>query len=432
MLKYGGGSFDPLTIFGFILFAFLYLSAIILNNEILLISSLSLLTSVNVVKSIRATGFLSFDLGFHVATLIFIALPSFYFYDAAEYGYFYIPNVVNLGFNRHEIIKTVNIITLGYAAFCLGSIFTSRRRAGIKNYEFENNKPTLRISTLILYFIVSLIILGICVILPNPSRILLSGAGGILISLAALSSIGLSEGKWGWIFFIPPLLGAFLSGNRGSLLTVLILMIFSKFRDNISFRKMLFIILGGYIVVVILSGLLLDNRNAGRQTYNSKDATPWQRFSSEAIMVPTMGVMVRSLDNGEIKYQNGIDFLLIPAFFVPRALWHDKPMPLDFRLNNALRLNSGDTFGTPVTIFGSFFINLGKLFYYPSMFMLGLLSSKYLISGNKTIRILLFTFAIDLVRVGDISREVVTFIIWISSYYVVFGMSKFRLKAGGV
>ena len=71
-------------------------------------------------------------------------------------------------------------------------------------------------------------------------------------------------------------------------------------------------------------------------------------------------VALRRLVPDGLPWLSGDSLRDVPAAFVPRALWGDKPLPLDFRLSRALYGNETAA-GTPFTLVGELFWNFGVI-----------------------------------------------------------------------
>ena len=63
----------------------------------------------------------------------------------------------------------------------------------------------------------------------------------------------------------------------------------------------------------------------------------------------------------------------MPAAFVPRALWGEKPLPLDFKLSRIVYGEGADA-GTPFTLAGELFWNFGVAGVLVGMALLGALA----------------------------------------------------------
>lgn len=143
-------------------------------------------------------------------------------------------------------------------------------------------------------------------------------------------------------------------------------------------------------------------------------------FFSESNMVSMLSAACGALQRGQIGYANGLDFILFFTWFVPRALWPGKYLPLDYRLTLQLGISdNGRAYGSPVTIFGGLFLNLTLAGMAIMMFWIGTAvvrqDRSLRLSQPRSLlwRVILFAFLVDLTRVGDVSRELtVLFIQW--------------------
>lgn len=135
-------------------------------------------------------------------------------------------------------------------------------------------------------------------------------------------------------------------------------------------------------------------------------------FFAESNMVSMFSAAMGAIRSGKIEYMYGLDLVLFVFWFVPRAWWPGKYLPLDYRLTMALDISdNGRPYGSPVTMFGGLYLNLTLLGMAVALLLIGYFIAQcdqklsiYTPRG-LFVRIMLFTFLVDLTRVGDVSRE---------------------------
>jgi hypothetical protein len=210
--------------------------------------------------------------------------------------------------------------------------------------------------------------------------------------------------------FLPVILLVLPAGNRGSLLTVLVIGAAATF--DLQPRRPLLHALGVCLLLPPVASALVRLRMlAVFQHFGDYSLLDMYRdFTAESLMLPTFAFALNGLRKGVIEFAYGADLILFPLWYVPRVFWPGKPLPLDFRLSEALGLHDGDLFGTPVSIFGGFYVNFTPWAYLPALALFGcLLAFLYRrFRDDRLLKVVLLTFVIDIVRVGDIARELLT------------------------
>jgi hypothetical protein len=244
---------------------------------------------------------------------------------------------------------------------------------------------------------------------------LLSGISGLLAFASEVSAYylcrRLKRRVFGIVFFVPIIFCLLADGSRGALLICMLVALFAIV--NLQVRRPFFAVAIGYTFLPFIATLLLNFRqqsvSATQPPSGLGDA--YRQFLSESNMVPVMAMALHGINNGIINYSYGIDLLSLPGWYVPRALWPGKPLPLDFRINSALGLNDGDVFGTPVSIFGGVYINFTPVLYVFVfvLFALLLVYAYRHLRDDRLLKVFFLIFVLDIVRVGDLSRETVTF-----------------------
>lgn len=405
------GNVNAFSLAVFSLTACIYIVSLIIENFILGYAGLLIGAVLCFLINYSKEKILGFTSGFFLGSIFFIILPGIYYYITAQFGYS-LEFIPNSGFSSYDIVMAMHVVAIGLLSYMLGNSIVYRTRYS----EFLPRKLSFTLYFISLLFIVILINLsGIY----GTREVLLSAFSGIILAFSSLSASVMyrnSPNIYKLLYFLPPLYLAFASTNRGTLLLVMILVFFSVIPGKVKLRYFLPVVVLGYLGAAMLAGFLFERRLQERGVTVEENRIV--SLTQESIMVPTLGIALRGLERGQIEMQYGRDLVLTPLYFIPRAIWPQKPDPLDFRLNRELNLNSGEVFGTPVSIFGGAFLNTGLLF--PIfMIFLGVLGSALNGQRDKILSALLFVYAIDLVRVGDISRETVTFGIFLAVFMLL-------------
>jgi hypothetical protein len=197
--------------------------------------------------------------------------------------------------------------------------------------------------------------------------------------------------------------------NRGYVLSVALYpaLIYNYLRRRIP---------AGWVIVaavglpMIATALRLLRTSAGFSEFSPGDS--FAAFFDESNMVSMLSAAMGALQSGKIDYMYGLDLALFAFWFVPRAWWPGKFLPLDYRLTTSLGISdNGRAYGSPITIFGGLHLNLTLFGMALVLFLVGYLvgrnDRRLSISTPRGVfwRIMLFTFLVDLTRVGDVSRE---------------------------
>lgn len=372
---------------------------------------------------------------FYTATLVFVVIPGLVFYFDSNDGVWQSPVLVNLAVDIRDILRALHYITLSLISFYLGDLVSKTIR--IKS-EFILKNIKISKNIWYLYIIMTVMTLAIVTIQSGNvlrmlrgnivttdlggSSFISSGLFGLILSLGVCCAYRLSlyyKLKFTSSFlFLPYLLLAILSSNRGIMLTVMLilLVVIFRFRGKFIFPGIAI----GYFSVVYLANILLSLRQSNLSfvfTFNQA----LNRFNTDTIMLPAFSLVLARLLQGKLNFSYGQDIIFLPLMLLPRFIWPGKPLPLDFRINSALNLGNGDVFGTPISIFGGLIINFG-IYLYPFIFFVFAITLHYLYSKIKHIdflRVVSFAFVIDIVRVGDLSREIISFIIWIIAFALI-------------
>jgi hypothetical protein len=388
---------------------------------------------------------------FFFSVLIFVSIPTIVITQNLQGGVWQSNFISSLSLSQDELYRAVKWVIFGIIAFAIGNlgaklIFKKMNSHKHEFYTAITKKTTLLISTV--YVLANGIVFILTVLrfgsfssaisyATNPAERLdvnalsSSGFNVLLLSIATISGYLISEKirirYFRLLLFIPSILLAIPLTSRGFLLSILLITFLSlKIRLP---RNPLIFLLGAYILIVILASFLLNARGTGlssERSYNLWRA--FESFNAESTMLPTMAITLTALEDGRIGYANGYDIFLIPGLLIPRSVWIDKPLPISFRIGELLGYEG--TSGTPISIFGGLFINFTPIFYGFSFVLLGIFL-RFLDTRKDSWllrRAVLFIFVIDLVRVGDISRETLSLTLWLLSIYAVQKVSNLLVR----
>ena len=371
---------------------------------------------------------------FYLATFTFVAVPSILL--TADFGpnepYWYSAINSNLVISHSDLDFAQRIIFFGLIAVTVPMLIHIARSGPMSpiattDLEVQPIVWLVYSFVLIAYIGVTFIQFGgpasIVHYATDPTVRLAKSEGGQLLSgisalLAFASEVSayylcrrLKPRGIGIVFFVPIIFCMLPDGNRGTLLIAMLVAFFAIV--DLKIRRPFFAVAMGYTIFPFIATSLLNFRNqsVGANQSRSGLGDAYRQFASESNMVPVMATALHGLKNGIINYSYGVDLLSLPGWYVPRALWPGKPLPLDFRINGALGLNDGEVFGTPVSIFGGVYINFTPVLYLFVfvLFALLLIYAYRRLRGDQLLKVFFFVFVLDIVRVGDLSREMVTF-----------------------
>jgi oligosaccharide repeat unit polymerase len=389
---------------------------------------------------------------FYFSTLVFMAIPSIIIQKNFDSGIWYSDFIPKLFIYEEEFYATIGWIILGIFSFFIGNTIFGIFIKKDSNHQRKKTLVETNSRLFITIIVYSISVLGTVILTlvrfgdigsalsyaTNPTErvdvnaLSSLGINVILLSLATTSAFFItSKIKFRLIktmIFLPPLFLAVPLTSRGFLLSILLVSFLSM---NYRLPKNpLLTLFFGYFLVVVIASFLLAVRGTGTSSDRSFNLlSSFESFNAESTMLPTMTLMQTSLKENKIQYVNGFDILLAPGLLLPKTIWVNKPLPLSFRIGDLLGYDG--TSGTPVSVFGGVYINFTPYFYFLPFFLLGLIL-RYLDSRVKIltlVKVLVFIFIIDLVRVGDLSRETFSLTIWLFS--ISFLRFSFYLIANG-
>jgi hypothetical protein len=371
---------------------------------------------------------------FYLATFAFVVAPSI-FLEASfriDEPYLYSAGNSHIVISHADLDATQRIIVLGLVAVTVPMLIYIARSGPMSPVATTESKAQPAIWLVYLFVIAAYV--GITVIqYGGPASILsyatdpvarlekseggqlLSGISGLLAYASEVSAYyscrRLKRRVFGIMLFFPIVFCLLTDGNRGSLLTCMLVALFAIVELRV--RRPFFVVVLGYTILPFIATSLLNLRQSSVNTTQTQAALgdSYRQFLLESNMVSVMAMALHGLNNGILNYSYGVDLLSLPGWYVPRALWHGKPLPLDFRINDALGLNDGDVFGSPVSIFGGIYINFTPVLYIFAfiLFALLLIYAYRRLRNDRLLKTFFLIFVLDIVRVGDLSREMVTF-----------------------
>lgn len=388
-----------------------------------------------------------------VAFFLFI-LPSMSilaFSFVGQYSYTFQIILRTLSLDQESINSAFLLIAAGSIAYSVGTevllpLRGVRREPQIRSIQIRTVR-TLAIAAFTVYWLLQLFLHGITgayALVTDPvmrEQLRSTSLTGIFIELFLIFILSMGvilyqkrqkkhAAAWAILMGILGMLFALPFGSRGYVFAVAIPLVFIWHygRSKLTLKQIL-------ICLIILPVLATSLRFLRTGAETKEIGILFSEFVRESNMVQMLALSTAAVKNGALDYQYGRDIYLVAALFVPRAMWPEKPLPLDFRLTGILGLDDdGKLFGSPITIFGGLWLNLTAVGMVISMFCIGLIAAQCdrrwtresLIDIYK--RAILFYFLLDLTRVGDISRELSLLIMFSFACYVVLGLASFQAK----
>jgi hypothetical protein len=192
-------------------------------------------------------------------------------------------------------------------------------------------------------------------------------------------------------------------------------------------RKVSLVFLCASFALLFYIGSLFVGFRYGGLAQPVQYKSPTELLLQESPMAFNFAKTLEGFDTGAVGYQYGKDVIGVVTFFIPRAWWPAKPLPLDYRLSVSLGLASPNApYGTPIGIFGGLWINSSIVGLCLLSFAIGYSVARthalLPMHSLKTIgpRVVLFQMLVDLTRVGDFSREFVTALIYLTLFAAVY------------
>jgi hypothetical protein len=378
--------------------------------------------------------------GFFAAVLLFLAMPAMVL-DAQLTGpnfYWSLDVVRELVITRDDLRAAQAIVLAGAAT--VAAVMLLRVRPLSDAVRVPARVPTQRVwllyygaillaTALLMLQYSSVLEMLIHVISPVARRTAEARAFGtplgVLLVVIAVSAFWaarrIRSRLLRMLLFLPPVLLAVPAGNRGVVLSMVLIaaagVMSTLPRHPFRYALAACLLLPPFASLLYRLRYLALTNSLGDFTVLDLYAD----FAGESLMVPILARALAGLREGVVGYTYGVDLALFPLWFVPRVLWPGKPMPLDFRLNHQLGLNDGDVFGTPVSLFGGLWFNFTPWAYLPAVvgFALLVLFFHERWRNDRLLRVLLVVFIVDIVRVGDMSRELTTFTLSLFAAFVV-------------
>ncbi len=370
---------------------------------------------------------------FFLSTFTFIAAPSIFI--AADFApdepIWYVVSINNLSISHSDFDFAQRIIFLGLLAVTVPML---AHIAGGEPPPPNTTEPRSRPIIWLVYLVILVAYFGVTYLqyggiasilhyATDPvARLGLGQGGQLLAGISAILAFASEVSAYylcrrlrvrivGVIFFVPILFCLLAEANRGVLMVCMLVALFAIV--DLRMKRPFLLVVLGFTGLPFVATSLVNFRNTSVNTTQPQGRLfdAYRQFFTESNMVIVMAKALRGLHDGVINYSYGIDLLSFPGWYVPRILWPGKPLPLDFRLNNALSLNDGDVFGTPVTLFGGVYINFTPVLYIFALVLFSLLviGAYRRLRDDRLLKVFFLVFVLDIVRVGDLSREAVTF-----------------------
>jgi len=218
---------------------------------------------------------------------------------------------------------------------------------------------------------------------------------------------------------------ALFIGSRAAAINVLIIIMVLEY--YLGRRRTMTIRLGLFIIMIVIvaygfAEVRAHNRNqsGGRTPYLYWIVGEFNMADSLAISLDYKEVAGSGLYLGK-SYLGGL------LTFIPRSLWDKKPLPFDYVHTEEVYKGTVKG-GLPTSIIGSLYLNFGYLGLGLGCFLLGyLFRALYILFRIRARTFLdlakysiLTTFIFDIVRVGDITRELFTFLISFLAFWTMF------------
>ena len=420
-------------------------AAVLGTALLLLYAGVSVYTTSTIVLCVAAmsvlyadsSDLLDFRAAFFLAVLLFIAIPGASI-DVELTGsaqYWSAALVRNLTITRDQLRFAELLVFAGTAAAAVPLLRGLGTRQGARENDVEAAvspriwmiyiAATVGVVALAIFQYGGLMRMVIYMVSPGTraaaARIQMAGLSNLMLfvsSIAAYFAASRVKGKGRkLLLFLPVMILVLPAGNRGSLLSVGL--IAAAALSPLSTRRPMAWVMTAAMLLPVFASLMFRLRRLALMTTPEPITIRglYADFAGESLMLPTMAYALHALRDRVVDYAYGLDLIMLPLWYVPRMIWPTKPLPLDFRLNAAMGLNDGDVFGTPISVFGGLWFNFTPLGYVPACIATGLLFAWLWrrFRHDRLIKLLLLTFAVDLVRVGDLSRELTTVLLGIGA-----------------
>lgn len=293
--------------------------------------------------------------------------------------------LVAVGFTWNDLATTVGIGVLGFAVFGAAFLFAwrlwPRREAAATRLPPDIRIARVALGALalgsVLWGVLFLRNGGLDALRDDPASLHLEqfsggyGVFGYMLCMAAALLV-----LWAWLRRPTPLLGrtltlaavvsvvaAFALQTRGPLIaSIAAAAVLTLTERRLSRRRMLALALVGVLLVFGFAYMRTVREQAqgkllGEAIEATASTSPLTVVGDDFTEVDNFVTLRRLVPDG-LPWLAGRSFAEVPAAFVPRQLWADKPLPIDFALSRALFGPDGRA-GTPFTLAGELYWNYG-------------------------------------------------------------------------
>ena len=296
--------------------------------------------------------------------------------------------LVGLDFDWQDLTATAGLATLGFGLFGVAFVLAWRRTRTSRRGDAAPLPPdgrlvrgaalTLGVGT-ILWGVLFLRNGGFRALIDDPASLHLgqfSGGYGVVGHMLCLATALLILCAWlrrpsrqlGWTFAaasVVSLAASFALQTRGPLVASLVAALgIVCTQRRLSLQKVAVVFSVGLVLVLGFTYMRTVREYA--QSESLADAisasvrtNPVTVLGGDFTEVEHFVALRRLVPDG-LPWLSGASLRDIPAAFVPRSLWRDKPLPLDYRLSRAL-YGKETVAGTPFTVPGELFWNFGVI-----------------------------------------------------------------------
>ena len=307
------------------------------------------------------------------------------------------PGLRAVGFNWSDLASTVGIGVLAFAAFgttfLMAWHFWPLRKAATPRLPADLRIARVALAALavgsLLWGALFLRNGGFGALADNPASLHLgqfSGGYGVFGYMLCLAATLLALWSWlrrpsrllAWMLGLAAavsVVAAFALQTRGPLIaSIVAAAVLAVHERSLSPRRMIALGLVGVLLVFGFAYMRTVREHAqveplGEAIETTAGEGPLTVVGDDFTEVDNFVTLRRLVPDG-LPWLDGRSLADVPAAFVPRQLWADKPLPIDFALSRALYGSDGKA-GTPFTLAGELYWNYGIAGVLAGMAMLG-------------------------------------------------------------
>ena len=342
-------------------------------------------------------------------------------------------------FNQLPHIQTIVLIIVGTTFINWGYFFKNKRNFIEPKEEFDYSVVPIKFTSIIILLTVSLISI-VMFFLKYDYNVLISNAGRF--ALAGIS-FGTIDILWAYVlpftiifyymytlkysknkFFLCILIVMYMVllmciSRRYFIVNLLVYLFVFIYYKNRKFKfSYILIILFMFSSIMIFAGI--RNNNIGKEADDNILIALLDEFDMYDMLVCSQN----SIINGSINFYKGTNYLSFPI--IPKSIWANKPLYFDVE-HTSILLNNNIKGGIPTSIIGSLFLNFNIIGVIIGGFLFGIIikyfyNKIYPIKNIKDLFlfVIFLTFCYDIVRVGDITREIWTAIVYTIVFYACY------------